>query len=803
MQEEDLPPLHVWPHPEVLAWDGTPEGRERPGLLPPFPGYDAPEACRYAWDTDAHAVGYYIPGEEALPRLKVAALRHLLDAGVSPLMGWIFLDVDRPGHAPWPSPEAAETTIGALLDRHGGPGGALATAGVYTTRAGFRLVYRPAEAFPVEVAGQWLRGFIRHLERATGLTIDKVSREWSRCFRLPYVTRDGLPTSPYVDMERLWGPPLDWAPTGNLRAVIEAPARAPRDHGEAPDEIPVVGDDVWRQLGELGEVLQAGEVLAAPPDQRGTGQLGRDQTMIHTLATVAGILGTQDPSVLYGVLGPSVAADESDGAPSLDKLWGRCVHWADLEGAKAAQREALTAAMATAPPILYHGSAYYVLHADAPEGPTYRPPVHAPAVCEALERWGDPSLQSRTSKNKPRQLAEYLADYGRQVVHVIAEMGRKISVFQADVNGGTLLEGVCIPLDVAPVEHPEVDEWLRRLGGEEADRLLDWVATVHRTDRPTCALYLQGTKGSGKNLLASGLAAIWGTGPTDYEDAVGSFNDALARSPLVFADESMASINAKNLSAAFRKLVGSSELRLARKFQPVATLRGSVRMLIAANNPNALALRESLTADDLDAIVDRILHVQVGPNAAQYLRDIGGREATEGWVLKADATPGKIAEHAMWLAENRPITPGKRFLVEGVLTTFHRDLTLGAGMNAAVLAAVAHQLERGQDHPAVQCGHPDGVLVNGPHLRKLWTSLTQTIAPQETEVSGALATLSTGTARKDVKSVGRLRYYVIPSEAVLRVADILQIGDLDILEARIRGKVTGGPQGGQRPMVRP
>src|SRR3970282_1038333 len=44
----------------------------------------------------------------------------------------------------------------------------------------------------------------------------------------------------------------------------------------------------------------------------------------------------------------------------------------------------------------------------------------------------------------------------------------------------------------------------------------------------------------------------------------------------------------------------------------------------------------------------------------------------------------RIAKHALWLAENRVVQSGRRFLVEGSDSSLHRTLTTSSGLRSAV-----------------------------------------------------------------------------------------------------------------------
>lgn len=553
--------------------------------------------------------------------------------------------------------------------------------------------------------------------------------------------------------------PLEWEPDGNLRS---APAlAADYEPSPVPTDVPPVSDTEWAALATAPKLaryfsaLQAGRPLAK--------EGSRDTTLITVLAALANWLSTTDPLELYKYVHSSVLSDHSDGAPTIEKCWGRCQYFAARNASKAEARATTQAN----PPIVYFGDSYYVRSGDS-----YRPPVRSVALCQMLEQHS-PGIETRTDGDRPWGTAEYLAAYGKAATQVIVEIGRAISTY--DHSSATLYEGCCVRREVPAEFDEQVAQWLRLLGGEHADALLDWLATVHLTDYPTCAIYLQGPGGLGKNMLANGVAAIWGCGATAYEEATGAFNQGLTQNPIVFADESLSADGRTFSSVAFRKLIGSVERALSRKFLPPATLRGAVRLIIAANNEKALAIRESLTRDDIEAIAGRILHIHCDPKAGDYLRSLGGWErGTADWVRDGD-NPGKIAKHIAWLAANRGVKHGSRFLVEGKRTEFHTDLAIRTGVHRNVLALIATLAGRKTPTRAIlrpdETGRAD-YLVNAAELHGLWIGALRSQPPELGTLADALKTLASGQTARPDKGI---RYYVIPADYVTRTDETLQI----------------------------
>ena len=195
-------------------------------------------------------------------------------------------------------------------------------------------------------------------------------------------------------------------------------------------------------LGNKFDKIRNGEPLA--------NHGARQSTMFKIASVIIGRLKLNSPDIVYQALAPSVAAALGKGSKvTLENLWDRCCYLVDIDKAKrAAQEEIQNQVRSNQPPIVYHNNSFYIF---ATESETYRQPVPGAALCQALEQWCKiPGLETRNPQRKPRTVPEYLADYGRQAVEVVVEMGREKSVYHADLNGGTLIDGCCVPARISP-----------------------------------------------------------------------------------------------------------------------------------------------------------------------------------------------------------------------------------------------------------------------------------------------------------------------------------------------------------------
>ncbi len=341
-------------------------------------------------------------------------------------------------------------------------------------------------------------------------------------------------------------------------------------------------------------------------------------------------------------------------------------------------------------------------------------------------------------------------------------------------------EAVCpVRKVLKPRYHAEVDQWLTLMGG---DPLLDWIACVTDLQHQAAAVYLEGPKGTGKNVLATGLARIWHKGaPTEYGDVVSSnFNDSLCRCPLIYADEGLP--KSDDVGKALRNLIGSASRSLNRKFMPVVSLDGNVRLIISANNADGLSMNERLGQRDVDAISERLLHVDTPQISADYLKEFcntHGQDYIKSWV-EGDL----IAQHALWLRDNRTVQRHKRFLGSGVTAGFHERLMTSTGIVSLVLEFLARCLSAVQTPSSKRLAAGGGRLLVNTELiadANTFKMYSNSMRPPPTpEISNALKQCSTGVEYRE-----GMTYNVINVPMFLRWAETNGVGERALMLERI------------------
>jgi hypothetical protein len=405
---------------------------------------------------------------------------------------------------------------------------------------------------------------------------------------------------------------------------------------------------------------------------------------------------------------------------------------------------------------------------------TYLPPYTDTDVVQAARRDLSPAISAGVDLYKTnirgevvlKTAADLVEDYGSVATRIEVDMTAQDSRF--DDTTRTFIEASSPTRDILPEYDKEVDEWLKWLGGDSFEVLSDWIAVVTRLEDSCAALYLDGVPGSGKTLLAEGLAQIWSDRPTMIEEAMGNFNESLVRCPLVLADEALPKdYKGYTRTAELRQFIQARVRPLSRKFLPHAFLRGAIRLIITANNKNLLLTNEALSTNDIQAIVDRIIYIECPRNAVRYLQGVNTRSFVKH---------KRIAKHALWLAENRQITEGKRFLVSGEDFSLHRTLTTSTGLRSSVCNWLVSYLlsPRNYDSTGKKLVQRDGgkLLATSRGIAMAWTMYpTNEPAPSASRISQALAGLSMGKMKMKDGEGRDTHFWVLDPQNLIMWAD--------------------------------
>lgn len=391
-----------------------------------------------------------------------------------------------------------------------------------------------------------------------------------------------------------------------------------------------------------------------------------------------------------------------------------------------------------------------------------------------------PAISARVSTTKmtktgqtPKSLGELMHEYGQTPT----KMAFSYKIDRSELRGSMFVQKTGRPVDVEPEFNEQIAKWLELFAGQHHESLLNWLATFLQLNRATCAIFVAGTSGAGKDLLIDGLAHFYGGEYTSVERATGRFNADLLKSPLVVANEELNASKdyGANPVDALKALISNSVHKIEQKHQHATHLQGFLRLVLATNKSGAFKLGRQPTESDLQALDERILLLQPPKEAKDYLISIGGFKATTEWV-----DGGGIARHVMWLRKNRQVVSGHRFLVDG--QGGMSDLMSAEGKGSAVVlkAIFAALLGRQKNERVVRIKDGDVWLCKRA-LHEQWNIFSKVEKPDDMgSVWGSLTV--PGTSWKTRVNMANERFVVLQSsvlEAFAKNAGLLE----DLYEA--------------------
>ncbi len=295
----------------------------------------------------------------------------------------------------------------------------------------------------------------------------------------------------------------------------------------------------------------------------------------------------------------------------------------------------------------------------------------APARSAGVELWA----KGMTGETIRKGLATLMNEYGTVATSYILDMRAQEANYEPSTR--LLTVAPCPLRALTPAYDHDVAAWLEILCRKQTPDVLNWLALATDLDSTCAALMFTGEKDTGKSLFAAGVSRLWTTaGPSKLSSAMSGFNTAMTSCPLIFGDEQLPTDwRGHGRTAELREFIAARSRPYNRKFQDETVMLGAIRLVIAGNNEDLLAIAENLSINDIDAIEDRFYHIKVNPDAAEFLKACNAES-----FVKED----KLARHALWLRDNYPIKRNGRFLIRSTDQSFYRALTTKSGIRSAV-----------------------------------------------------------------------------------------------------------------------
>jgi len=644
------------------------------------------------YSTDAHFVTYYVPGDDAIPRLTKPILSRIRLNGGDVACSLLVLDWDTPGHAPL-TPALFDGFFASLVAADATFPPAMQWTLCYSTRNGARLVYIMPEPVTPERAEALSRGMVQELN-ARGVGVDAAVSDWTRLFRLPYVTRDRKPT--WDDMP---APEFIHVENNhlNLHLIPEIAAGKVNQYAEI---IPITRDkpdsDYCRKLltctNANGKSCNTDFYTQAKSRLRGRecfpsifemGTLAvpgsRDETIHRFVGQIIGLIYHMEETTaehVYALLLDPVLQldpdpDHTGGRTWCDILWSAVARlWAKEEAqatlaeAKAAERAeqllnlasnvaagmknwcddpALSSpvphAFAARHMIAMCGNTCYLMRPDGTYDPT---PLQQTQLIAAIRGRGMEGMIETTSK-----VGESDSVQDRPVQHLVNQYGTIVKevIGVPSPAGGTIIAidtpeaRLQLPIfwrneALKPEYNIDVALWIKKIAGNEYDALCRWIAyALAFEEGPICALSIKGKAGSGKKMLTQGLAeCLRLESQASSEDLVGDNNYGLMESPFLGIDEGwVKGGRGRHPADQFRALVAGDPFQIKRKYFAPVKVINPVRVVFTANNLDAIRVLthgRDLSPQDREALSVRLMHLDITDEASDWLRAMGGVKFT-------------------------------------------------------------------------------------------------------------------------------------------------------------------------------
>jgi energy-coupling factor transporter ATP-binding protein EcfA2 len=762
--------LTVFPRREVSGYDGKSDFEAHDK----HPSASVEAALTKDYSTDAHFSMYAIAGRGSCPRINQsgAAFIESIPDVPDPTIHALVLDFDAPesdevdqycketpavegvedgqfvGHAPddWlvSATEAILSPLGWLGDGY-----------CWASRGGLKVLFVIESGMTFNYYDPYYEIVCDAIEEEYGLEPDRACSDPGRLQRVPFPYRqhkekgngaDYRPDNRWHDFES--STPIEDHVEIDIESIQERSSTLAQK-GQAVDTDMPTPSDVSPNKSEFDPIKSIDESIAralyegnALYDDEGK----RHPKYLSVVGLVATAIDTNSASRLFKMTWNSAQA--AKGGPDDDwganELWKICLDVAAKHDAtkkiREEERQQLVKDVADKADLDPEEVRNHLVVSTAKGGNYY-------TLDEETGGYRGPFSDMKTMMSEIKDTMVGLASYhdlfelsksqvvenhGKNADRIVLDMRKDRTELEIKPHERTLrVASARFDPTIEPRYHEEIDRWLRELFSTHTENALDWLAAAPFLEKQVCALYIMGESGCGKTLLAKCLARLFGVkSPVTYAEVMGDFQGGLRRCPIILADENVPD-NAfdQNSSAQFRSLIGDDTTRLNAKHESRMDLLGALRLVIAVNDLSALPQSESLNLDSIDAIIKRLGFTEASPAARVFLEETlfeeyGHKEKYDGYDDPKDAwvDGGLVAEHILWLAENRNLDRSGRFLVTGWESKLSERVLLDYGQTTKVGQTIAEIIRHKRNPSCIQYGDAE-VYVQPNQLFNSWKTV--------------------------------------------------------------------------------
>lgn len=680
-----------------------------------------------AFPDDRHFTTYTLQGLHEWPRLSKQSLDSFNEM-VEVTTSLLVFDWDCPGHSEW-TPELYADFFTKLYELDGILGN---WRYCYTTKHGARLIYSLSTPVPVTVSEQYIATLFGMFKEAE-IDVDPSCKDWTRLFRCPRVMRDGRDSTkdPFfeiheqdkdLDLSTVKKSPVKVIPT--LKHFDASRSGQPQ-HDEIDNYLKkksghnLVQSDFYKDAKRELKKLKCFDALFkedVPLAETGD----RNDSIMSALGSVIPIVIRQiryaTPEHVYALFHGPVSAFDHD-QDWFAHLWNAIMSIWPVEVAKfntvqEEKAEKETAALGTkeaiiegmrkwcdAPQLLAEDGSEidfvdrHLIASIAPnnyflmgEDGHYQPfPVPANQV---IIRIRTTFLDKIIPTRKPGQYGEMQDMTVTEIVNRHATAIREAEYvpqlpsegFIEDMDGRHPV--LKLPMyrrnpNLEPTYNAEVDEWLAHFFGIHYERGIDWIANALAFEEgPICAMSIAAPPGIGKTMLIEGLSeCLENPGFATAREVTSQYNSILAETAFLNVNEEWPKVHGISAQEKFKNIVSGDRLPMSEKYVKGVYISNPIRLILTANNHDIIRtlLDKDMSADDREAVGQRLMHFDLDGSAAAWLAERGGNAFTGRRGARWIARPGDpsnfiVAKHFLWLWSQRiKLEHGfiGRFLVDG------------------------------------------------------------------------------------------------------------------------------------------
>jgi hypothetical protein len=623
---------------------------------------------------------------------------------------------------------------------------------IYKTKAGMRLVYRLEEPVTAAEYGPLVRGMALELWHRTSLRVDPSTDQWTRCFRLPKVTRsDGKADGPTWLQDYFVEPGIgddtldpDELPRRKDKLPWAATFSAPVDTGDKPDldeELHPGRQKLYKSLLRISRfrsyIFEDAQILPGR----------RDPTLLAMAGEIVSkaFKGVPESSAveIFLLLLPIVMQMEKDaGEEWHDKLWRMVTYSWSQEAGKEAERKKQHEEDCTARDFVVEKMLTLLPAEEVPNDTIPRSAFASRHFCLQTGRGAFVVQKDGTYSTQALQTSQLPAHFNEGLQFLVEGGFRKSD--GEPMKGQRILDAYSTNVDT--VEYVAATKQETRLIGigekrvlqvtpfclrpdlvEQAELDADIDGWLETFDRPillkrwlaaslalhlggVASLYLHGPARVGKSMLAQGVAECFHAQPVPGAQAFSEYNGGLFDSPVVMIDEGLPNrTNGVDTADMFRSMVTGGPVSVMKKYGNALVSKIPYRLVFTANSfdmVRQLIGRRTMGPQDRDAFRERILVMDTGSKPAEYLDSRGAMEFTRhhkkgSWI----GGECRLARHLIRLYqmafEESAFCRAGRLLVEGEA---HPSFTLSFDLSGAgrdVVDDLTGDIKKRNDNTAV------------------------------------------------------------------------------------------------------